>query len=134
MVCNVDFLDAFSIVVCNTLTKVKPDHYPIMLTCDFDEFRFMSQFKFLKMWSLNEECTEVIKKTWRNKVFGFPMCILDKKLRVLKANLKVWNKTKFGNVKTKVIEAEKVLKDLQSEIDLIGYNDLLQAKRNEGSK
>lgn len=67
-------------------------------------------------------------------MFGFPMCILDKKLRVLKANLKVWNKTKFGNVKTKVIEAEKVLKDLQSEIDLIGYNDLLQAKRNEGSK
>lgn len=37
------------------------------------------------------------------------MYILYKKLRILKVNLKVWNKTNFGSVKTKVIEAEKVL-------------------------
>lgn len=88
----------------------------------------MFQFKFLKMWSLNEECTQVIKNSWNIKVSGCPMDILDKKLRILKANLKVWNKTNFGNVKSKIIEAEKILEDLQTEIESTGYNDCFQAK------
>lgn len=62
------------------------------------------------------------------KVYGFPMYILDNKIRILKASLKILNKTLFGNVRTKVLEAEKKLIDIQIEIDSLGQNDLLQAK------
>lgn len=41
VVCNVDWLNVCSIVVCNTLTKMKSGHYPIFLSCDFDEFEFI---------------------------------------------------------------------------------------------
>lgn len=56
------------------------------------------------------------------------MYILDEKLRILKENLKVLNKTNFGNVKSKVVDVEKVLKYLQTEIESIGYNGILWAK------
>lgn len=75
------------------------------------------------MWSLNEECTNIIKKSWMIGVSGCPMHILDKKLRILKPNLIFFNKTKFGNVKTKVIEVEKILMDTQSEIDSLGHKE-----------
>lgn len=117
VVCNVDRLNVCSIVICNTLAKMNSGHYPIFLSCDFDEFEFIVPIQFLKMWSLNEECTNIIKKSWMTGVSGCPMHILDKKLRILKPNLNFLNKTKFGNVKTKVIEVEKTLMEIQSEID-----------------
>lgn len=61
VVCNVDFPYACSTMVCNTLTKMKYDHYPILLSCNFEEVRFMSQFKFTKIWFHHEECIDVIK-------------------------------------------------------------------------
>lgn len=112
MLCNVDWLDACSNVVGNTLPKMKPDHYPILLTCVFYDVRFMSQFKFMKMCSNNHACIDVIKQSWMTKVYGCPMYILNKKLRIIKANLKILNKTLFGNVRTKVLEAEKNLIDI----------------------
>lgn len=107
--CNVDWLDACSIVVCITLTKIK----------------------FLKTWALNKECVDIIIKSWMTKVSGFPMYILDEQLRILKDNLKVWDKNNFCNIKTKVIEVEQVLKDFQFEIDTRGLNDIMQAKEKK---
>lgn len=40
------------------------------------------------------------------------MYILGKKLRILKAKLKEWNNKIFGDVKTKVVKAEKALQDI----------------------
>lgn len=56
------------------------------------------------------------------------MFVLNKKLKILKSRLKEWNKNNFGNVQLKVIEAEKVLKEIQTDIGLSGYNDSLHDK------
>ncbi|CAI8601166.1 unnamed protein product [Vicia faba] len=68
VLCNVDLFDACNIAVCNTLTKYKSDHYPLMLTCNFEKVHFRSRFKFLKMWSLNDDCSRVIKSSWDTMV------------------------------------------------------------------
>lgn len=81
---------------CNTLTKAKFDHYHIMVFIRLDDFK--SQFKFLKIWSLHEDCERLIKEVWNEKSYGLPMSILASKIRSLKARLKVWNKLTFGNV------------------------------------
>lgn len=80
------------------------------------------------MWTKNKDCFRVIKESWKVKVYGFPMFIFDKELKILKSRLKDWNKSNFGNVKIKVIEAEKVLKEIQQDIGLNGYNDSLHDK------
>lgn len=55
-ICNMDLLDKCTMVVCNTLSKLRSDHYPILLTCDFDKVVYNSHFKFLKMWTSSKEC------------------------------------------------------------------------------
>lgn len=72
-VCNIDLLDACTTIICNTLTKIKSDHFPILLNCNFDEIKFISQFKFLKIWSLNEDFLDIIKSSWRTSIIGCPM-------------------------------------------------------------
>ncbi|XP_058761335.1 uncharacterized protein LOC131634725 [Vicia villosa] len=77
VVCNLEMLDACNTIVCHTLSKVRSYHYPLLYTCDFDKISFKSQFKFLKMWSLNEECEKVIQDVWNTKVHGCPMISLQ---------------------------------------------------------
>lgn len=53
-----------------------------------NEAHFVYQFKFLNIWTLDKHCHEIIARTWATKIYGFPMYILDKNLRRLKAKLK----------------------------------------------
>ena len=54
------------------------------------------------MWTLHKDCLNLVSQTWHSKVYGCPVYVLDKNLRILKANLKEWNKNSFGNVQEKV--------------------------------
>jgi hypothetical protein len=62
--CNQAWLDACSSLSVSSLIKVNSDHFPILLDCKFDEIKIPSQFKFLKMWSINDTCKEVIESCW----------------------------------------------------------------------
>lgn len=41
----------------------------------------VSQFKFMKMWSLDDDCHRIIKEAWNVNIVGCPMYILNRKLR-----------------------------------------------------
>lgn len=56
------------------------------------------------------------------------MYVLSEKLRTLKRNLKARNSNLFGNVHTKVKEAESHLDVVQSDIQMGGY---IEALRNQ---
>ncbi|XP_058742694.1 uncharacterized protein LOC131615239 [Vicia villosa] len=126
VICNLDMMDTCNTIVCHTLTRVKSDHYPIFFTCKWDNISYKSQFKFLRMWTLSNDCEKVIKEVWNTKVYGCPMYVLDKKLRILKCKLKEWNKVSFGDVKIKVRNAENSLNDIQQNISISGYSERLQ--------
>ncbi|XP_058783255.1 uncharacterized protein LOC131657925 [Vicia villosa] len=130
-ICNMDLLNNCNLVVCNTLTKIRSDHFPIMLTCDFEKVHYSSQFRFLKMWTSSMECLQVVKDSWSTNLVGCPMFILDKKLKILKNNLKVWNRNNFGDVKVKVKNAEAHLQNIQMEIANSGYTDDLKEKETK---
>lgn len=121
-------MDFRFIVTCNTLTKTRYDHYPILISLKLENVAFKNQFKFHKMWTLHPECDSIVRNSWNSKVYGFPMYILDQKLKILRGKLKAWNKDVFGNVQNSIVQADCILKDIQKEIVVLGYSDSLQDK------
>ncbi|XP_058759734.1 uncharacterized protein LOC131633041 [Vicia villosa] len=125
-ICSIPLMDICHSVVCNTLPKTNSDHYQILLTINFDEIVFRSQFKFHKMWTAHAEYVRIVSESWKVKFHGCPMFILDQKLKHLKNRLKLWNKTTFRNVNDKVTEAGNKLKAIQTDIERLGYTDSLR--------
>lgn len=72
------------------------------------------------MWASHHSCEDLISETWKTRVVGCPMFILQRKLQIFKARLKVWNKTIFGNVHDNVKIAEDGLKVVQDKIVVEG--------------
>jgi hypothetical protein len=124
-ICNQTWLNQCSKVSCATLIKNKSDHYPILLDFQFSNISFASQFKFMKMWSLDQSCKDVITNCWNTHVVVSLMFILSSKLKMLKEKLKIWNREIFGNVHDYVKKAESNLVDIQNQIHLNGHNDAL---------
>lgn len=58
------------------------------------------------------------------------MFLISKKPQILKSNLKVWNKNKFGNVQGQVRKDEQVISKIQEEMDSFGHsNELIVQER-----
>jgi hypothetical protein len=123
--CNQAWLSFCNHINVSTLIRYESDHYPILLDFNFSNTTFVSQFKFLKMWSLHDNCKELIKNIWSTSFVGCPMFILCSKLKRLKEHLRVWNSQVFGNVHSFVKDAEENLSSIQSQIHSNGYTDML---------
>ena len=112
-------------LACSTLTRHQSDHFPILLDFQTSSVRYSSNFKFLKMWSHYNNCSSFIKQVLSNQVLGSPMHILSHKLKILKGELKTWNKTVFGNIHNEVKKVVNALDLIQQNIFLNGHNDIL---------
>lgn len=128
---NSNMLDLCSNISCSTLTKTSSDHYPILLDFKTDSIRFASSFKFLKMWTLHNDCKQLFSDTWKINVVGCPMYVLSAKLKILKGKLKLWNKDVFGNIHEYVAAAETKLSDIQTKINLLGHSDTLMNEEKQ---
>jgi hypothetical protein len=78
-VCNQSWMNISTSVNCSTLTRNHSDHYPILLEFQLNNHKFSTQFKFLKMWSLHENCKDVIQDSWNTQIISCPMFVLSKK-------------------------------------------------------
>lgn len=124
------WLDSCTSLSCSTLLRQRSDHSPFLFDFQQSNSAFVSQFKFLKMWSLHEDCINVIRNSWNIHVAGSAMHILSQKLKHLKNNLKAWNKNTFGNIHIQVKEAETNVLNIQNQIDSVGLADnMLQQQK-----
>ncbi|XP_058767194.1 uncharacterized protein LOC131640836 [Vicia villosa] len=117
---NSIWLDICGSIAVSTLPKVCSDHHPLLLEFHIHSFKVASQFKFLSTWSLHDNCKELIGSVWSQNIVGCPMYVLNKKLQLLKKELKVWNKSVFGNVTENVKYAEDRLSKIQDDIQTEG--------------
>jgi hypothetical protein len=124
-ICNQLWLDTCSVSSVTALVKHKSDHFPLLLDFQFTSNSYASNFKFMRMWSLHPDCTNLISECWNTNVSGCPMFILSKKLKLLKEKMKVWNKECFGNVNEVVSSADQNLHLIQSQIQTSGPTDAL---------
>jgi hypothetical protein len=125
VVCNQSWLDMCCVSSVSTLTRQKSDHFPLLLDAQLTSLPFVSNFKFMRMWTLHPECKKVVEDCWNTSVIGCPMFILSKKLKLLKDRLKSWNKDCFGNVHNLVSSAEQRLQQVQDQIQQNGHSDTL---------
>lgn len=63
-------------------------------------------FRFFNICTEHDEFLEVVQEAWNMPVYGVPMYKVCKKLKALKAKLKVQNKTICSNVEASWKEAE----------------------------
>jgi hypothetical protein len=68
-ICNLDFIDSYSTVICSTLTKSRSGHFPLLLEFTTSDIRRASQFRFMNMWYLHPNCKRVIFETVEQRCF-----------------------------------------------------------------
>lgn len=84
-----------------------------MMNFEIQEAKYPSQFNFMQIWSIHDDYKDILAKTWETNVVSCPMFILDKKkLKLLKSNMKIWNKKSFGNINERVKQPEDELNNI----------------------
>lgn len=120
-ICNDAWIDHWNTTTCCTLPRSKSDHHPLLFSVSREVNSYPSSFKFLNMWASHPDCSRPISETWKKPVVGCPMFVLTQKLKTLKAELKTWNKTVFGNVHNKVDSAMLTIEQIQNCINRDGW-------------
>lgn len=125
---NDECMSFFSSVSCMTLPRSQPDHFPIILSLSKGVKSKPSPFKFFSMWNEHSDYARLVKEVWSKQVIGCPMSIFMKKLKMLKSELKLWNKEVFGNVQVLVDKAMTDVDEVQQKIICDGMTDDLYSQ------
>lgn len=102
--------------------KHQQNHYPLLLEASFSIHAHTSNFKFLNMWTLHDNCKDFIAHCWSTSVVGCPIYVLTKTSQLLKNNLKSWNRDIFGNKHVIVKNSSDNLDKINDQIFLDGNN------------
>ena len=101
-------------MVQKVLPRFMSDHCPISLD-SVTYIRGKSYFKFENMWLRHEDFTGNVRLWWESYDFqGSPSFVLASKLKMLKEDIKKWNKESFGSVHIKKVELMNELQGLES--------------------
>ena len=90
------------------------DHKPILLDTHFENNILNKPFRFEAMWARDSECEVVVDQAWRKEFIGSYGFNLMKKISHSGFLLSKWNKTSFGQTKTKILEIERRIGIIQS--------------------
>ena len=92
------------------------DHSPMVVKFGGNDENIKKPFRFFDMWMDHEEFMPVVKKVWDQNSGGCPMYQLCCKLRKLKRELKLFNKTYFSNISDRVKDAKEQMDKAQQEL------------------
>ena len=76
-----------------------------------------SPFRFQAMWLQHEGFMEVVERVWQGNICSCPLQNLSLKLIKLKQQLKMWNKSCFGNVLKNHDAALGTISKLEASLD-----------------
>ncbi|KAK8915965.1 hypothetical protein KSP39_PZI023308 [Platanthera zijinensis] len=110
---NANWTNHFTSAKVEHLSHANSDHCPLLITMSTNERNFIPTFRFQNMWTSHHDFDNFILNSWSNTISGPPLIQLWLKLKDIKIKLKKWNKEVFGNLFTKLIEAEKEAKRLE---------------------
>ncbi|XP_026447948.1 uncharacterized protein LOC113348402 [Papaver somniferum] len=87
--------------------RIVSDHAPLLCGCASIPRPKNVPWKFQKMWIDPPSFLSEVKKVWTENIIGDPSFIFMQKLKKLKKFLSEWNWSVFGNINTKIKEAEE---------------------------
>ncbi|VFQ93090.1 unnamed protein product [Cuscuta campestris] len=110
---NQGSLDQYSDIYLYDLSRTSSDHKPLLLDCINYQFSGPRPFRYINAWALNESFYGMVKEAWNSNANGRGMRGLATKLKNLKNSIREWNHVHFGNIFTKVQEAEQAVLQAQ---------------------
>lgn len=126
---STDWDDCFSGALQYCLPKVVSDHIPLLLESGGI---WKSPFRFENMWLREPNFLEWIRSKWCSMVVtGNPTFVLAKKLKLLKEELKVWNREVFGKVDVKIKKTMVEISRLNQLAAIGGLNDSEEVQRSD---
>jgi len=119
---SVEWKEQFPDSFQNRLPRPLSDHYPLTLGSK-KMVRGKVPFKFENMWLKAEGITDLIKKWWEEvEVTGFASFVLASKLKVVKEELKIWNREVFGDVRLKKFSLLGSINALDAKEESVGLS------------
>lgn len=81
VIVNHEWLSLCSSTSICTIPKLQSDHHHILLDISISVFNLVSQFRFLKVWTLHKDCRSLVEDCWMQKVWGCPLVVLGKNFK-----------------------------------------------------
>ncbi|XP_071926081.1 uncharacterized protein [Coffea arabica] len=113
---NQEWADGYELSHVSHLSRGRSDHAPLLINCH-NENHSKRSFRFLNVWRKHSSFLEVVQQGWAVPVEGEGMPKFYNKLRAVKGCLQVWNSQVFGNIFSKVREAEALMKQREEQFD-----------------
>lgn len=112
------------------------DHWPIALHWQNIGPQFKKPFKFEAFWLSHPSFKEMVTTAWHNFTppKGSRMYQFQQKLKYLKALIKNWNSTVFGNIFKEIKVLKSKMEETQQKIIVEGRTDELSSQEQELQK
>ena len=107
------------------------DHSPILVCIGPQYQRRHASFKFFNMWVEHQDYKSLLLEQWHVAVFGSPMYVLYRRLKLFKGPLKQLNKLHFSHISERVRRVEADLEQHQSLLQDNKDNAQLLAQDNK---
>eukprot|EP00253_Pinus_taeda_P016402 PITA_16402 len=109
------------------------DHWPIEMLWNRPGNNLKKPFRFEDFWLSHPDFKEFITTTWQNcnPIEQSKMARFQKKLKMLKGEIKKWNKQTFGNIFKEKEKTLQELKAIQQRLILEGRTEELVLKEQE---
>ncbi|GLT59681.1 hypothetical protein SLA2020_324880 [Shorea laevis] len=112
------FLQSFQNVDQRGLQRSLSDHCPIMLQTRVENWG-PKPFRTIDSWLTHPEFEQFVKERWNSfEVRGWGGYRLKEKLKMLKKELRIWNKEVFGVIDNRIEEAKETIKLIDEKNDM----------------
>ncbi|GKV12444.1 hypothetical protein SLEP1_g23583 [Rubroshorea leprosula] len=123
------FLQSFQNVVQWGLGRSLSDHCPIMLQSKVEDWG-PKPFRTIDSWLTHSGFEQFVKEKWNSfEVRGWGGFRLKEKLKMLKKDLRIWNKEVFGVIETRIEEAKEAIKLIDEKNDMGQISELEKNER-----
>ncbi|VFQ66081.1 unnamed protein product [Cuscuta campestris] len=113
------------------------DHSPMLLQCGSPSSGRSKTFRFFNMWLKHEDFSGLVSQSWGTGVIGSKQFSLCSKLKRLKQPLKTLNKTAFGHISRRALEAKEdyslAMKEILSAPNNQSLLDAAEVKRKKAN-
>ncbi|XP_057808818.1 uncharacterized protein LOC131023288 [Salvia miltiorrhiza] len=102
---SASFADIWNDIVTHALPRLTSDHSHLIFKCNSTDNASRRPFKFLNMWVSHPSFLDMVSASWSAAVeTRCPIYRGMVKLRRLRGDIRLWNRTTFGNVDRQIQE------------------------------